>query len=196
MAAFTRTHRSHLPAPAAARLPPSRSGALTRRFQRRSSAGQDRPDHRPRRAGRHLAAPNGSGKTTLLRCLVTHRRRADALVLGHPLGSRCAARARPRGLPARNSAFGPDALSGRENLLFAARGCGCARSTSRPRRRCLTRDELALDPFAGIHRSSGAPLARAPGRPWDSKRDPADPEADPARRKPARSLDDPASQVI
>ena len=71
------------------------------------------------RAG--MWGPNGSGKTTLLRCLAgtLTPSAGRASVLGHPSGSRAARHALGVCLAQERAFYGR--LSGRENLLFAAR---------------------------------------------------------------------------
>jgi len=163
---------------------------LTRRF--RGAAVLQRIDltiGRGERAG--VWGPNGSGKTTLLRCLAGTLTPSEghALVLGHPPGSREARHALGVCLGQERAFYGR--LSGRENLLFAAR------LRMRPRHAALAVaaicDELALGPFAGrpVERCSAGMRARlALGRALLGQ-----PEVI-LLDEPARSLDDPASQLV
>ena len=120
---------------------------LTRHFRGRTVL--DRIDlaiSRGERAG--IWGPNGCGKTTLLRCLAgtLTPSAGQALVLGHPAGSREARQALGVCLGQERAFYGR--LSGQENLLFAAR--------LRMRPRCAAPavaaicDELALGSFAEI----------------------------------------------
>jgi ABC-type multidrug transport system ATPase subunit len=140
------------------------------------------------RAG--LWGSNGSGKSTLLRCLAgtLAPSAGHALVLGHRSGSRGARQVLGVCLGQERAFYGR--LSGRENLLFAARlrmRPGAAAGAV-----AAICDELALGPFADrpVERCSSGMRARlAVGRALLG--DPAVVLLD----EPTRSLDDPASQL-
>ena len=163
---------------------------LTRRFGARTIL--DRIDLRVavgERTG--IWGSNGSGKTTLLRCLAgtLAPSAGHAMVLGHPPGSPGARRALGVCLGQERAFYGR--LSGRENLLFAAR------LRMGPRSAALAVDticeELALGSFAErpVERCSSGMRARLAvgrallGRPELILLD-----------EPTRSLDDPASQLV
>jgi ABC-type multidrug transport system ATPase subunit len=110
------------------------------------------------RAG--IWGPNGSGKTTLLRCLAGTLTPAEgcAFILGHPSGSRAAQHVLGVCLGQERAFY--TRLSGRENLLFAARlrmGPGSAAVAV-----TAICDELALGPFVEtpVERCSSGMRAR------------------------------------
>jgi len=141
------------------------------------------------RAG--IWGPNGSGKTTLLRCLAGTLTPSEgrALVLGHPSGSRNARHALGVCLGQDRAFYGR--LSGRENLLFAARlhmhPASCRLAVA------AICDELALDSFVDrpVERCSSGMRARLAvarallGHPEVILLD-----------EPVRSLDDTASELV
>jgi len=135
--------------------------------------------------------PNGSGKTTLLRCLAgtLTPSAGRAFVLGHPSGSRAARHALGVCLAQERAFYGR--LSGRENLLFAARlRMGRVGAAGAVAAIC---DELALGSFAGMpveRYSSGMRARLALGRALLGH-----PEVI-LLDEPARSLDDAASQLV
>jgi ABC-type multidrug transport system ATPase subunit len=141
------------------------------------------------RAG--IWGPNGSGKTTLLRCLAGTLTPSEgrAFVLGHPSGSRDARHVLCVCLAQERAFYGR--ISGRENLLFAAR------LRMRPelagRAVAAICEELALGSFAErpVERcSSGmrARLALARALLGHARVILLD--------EPTRSLDDPASHLV
>ncbi|NBE85363.1 ABC transporter ATP-binding protein [Micromonospora rubida] len=91
---------------------------------------------------------NGSGKTTLLRCLAgtLSLTSGAALVDGHPAGSPAARRALGVCLNPEQGLYG--SLSGRDNLLLAAR----LRLPAAAARRMVARveDEFEIGPFARV----------------------------------------------
>ena len=163
---------------------------LTRRFGTRTVL--DRIDltiGAGERAG--LWGPNGSGKTTLLRCLAgtLTPSAGRAFVLGHPSGSRAARRALGVCLGQERAFYGR--LSARENLLFAAR-LRMRPGSAAPAVAAIC-DELGLGTFMErpVERCSSGMRARlALGRALLG--DPAVILLD----EPARSLDEPASQLV
>jgi ABC-type multidrug transport system ATPase subunit len=140
------------------------------------------------RAG--IWGPNGSGKTTLLRCLAgtITPSAGRAAVLGHPCGSREARHALGVCLAQERAFYGR--LSGRENLLFAARlRMRPAAAAGAVAEIC---DELALGSFAEkpVERYSSGMRARlALGRALLGH-----PEVI-LLDEPTRSLDDDATQL-
>jgi ABC-type multidrug transport system ATPase subunit len=171
-------------------VPAIEVGGLTRCFG--STTVLDRVDltiGARERAG--IWGPNGSGKTTLLRCLAgTLKPSAGrASVLGHPAGSRAARHALGVCLAQERAFYGR--LSGRENLLFAARlrmgPVGAANAVA------AICDELALGSFAGLpveRYSSGMRARLALGRALLGH-----PEVI-LLDEPARSLDEAASRLV
>jgi ABC-type multidrug transport system ATPase subunit len=162
---------------------------LTRRFSARTVLdGVDLTVGVGERAG--IWGSNGSGKTTLLRCLAGTLvpSAGHALILGHPAGSRGARRALGVCLGQERAFYGR--LSGRENLLFAARlrmRPGLAASAV-----AAICEELALASFADrpVERCSSGMRARlALGRALLGN-----PEVI-LLDEPTRSLDGPASQL-
>ena len=141
------------------------------------------------RAG--IWGPNGSGKTTLLRCLAgtLTPSAGHAFVLGQPSGSRGAQSALGVCLGQERAFYGR--LSARENLLFAARlrmnPAAVARAVA------TVCDEMELGSFIDrpVERCSSGMRARLAlarallGDPGVVLLD-----------EPARSLDDPASQLV
>jgi ABC-2 type transport system ATP-binding protein len=163
---------------------------LTRRFGARTVL--DRIDLKIgvcERAG--IWGPNGSGKTTLLRCLAGTLTPSEggAFVLGHPSGSNDARHALGVCLGQERAFY--SRLSGRENLLFAARLRMRPRSAAAAVEAIC--DELSLGSFAEkpVERcSSGMRACLAVGRallghPGVILLD-----------EPTRSLDDAASQLV
>jgi ABC-type multidrug transport system ATPase subunit len=134
---------------------------------------------------------NGSGKTTLLRCLAgtLTPSAGRALILGQPSGSRAARRTVGVCLGQERAFYGR--LSGRENLLFAARmRMRPGRAAAQVAAIC---DELALGSFAEqrVERYSSGMRARlAVGRALLGQ-----PEVV-LLDEPTRSLDDPAGQLV
>jgi ABC-type multidrug transport system ATPase subunit len=163
---------------------------LTRRFRSRTVLnGIDLTISRRARAG--LWGPNGSGKTTLLRCLAgTLTPSAGwALVLGHAPGSRLARQATGVCLGQERAFYGR--LSGRENLLFAARMR--LRPEAAARAVAEVCDELGLVSFADqpVERCSSGMRARlAVGRALLGH-----PELV-LLDEPTRSLDDRATELV
>ena len=192
-------HPGRIRASEAARLPGRsfhRDGAaievrgLTRRFGARTVLDQiNLTIGVGERAG--IWGPNGSGKTTLLRCLAgtLTPSAGHALVLGRPSGSRAARHALGVCLGQERAFYAR--LSGRENLLFAARLR--MRPGSVTHAVAAVCDELALGPFIDrpVERCSSGMRARLAlarallGDPGIILLD-----------EPARSLDDPASQLV
>jgi ABC-2 type transport system ATP-binding protein len=134
---------------------------------------------------------NGSGKTTLLRCLAGTLTASGGSILirGHPAGSRGARRVLGVCLGQERAFYGR--LSGRENLLFAARLR--VRPGSAAGAVAAVCDELALGSFADLpveRCSSGMRARLAVGRALLGA-----PEVI-LLDEPTRSLDDPASQLV
>jgi ABC-type multidrug transport system ATPase subunit len=163
---------------------------LTRRFGSRTVL--DRIDLTVgvrERAG--IWGPNGSGKTTLLRCLAgtLTPSAGRASVLGHLSGSRAARHALGVCLAQERAFYGR--LSGRDNLLFAARlRIGPVGAAGAVAAIC---EELALGSFAGMpveRYSSGMRARLALGRALLGH-----PEVI-LLDEPTRSLDDAASQLV
>jgi ABC-type multidrug transport system ATPase subunit len=163
---------------------------LTRRFGARTVL--DRIDLTigvGERAG--IWGSNGSGKTTLLRCLAgtLTLSQGHALILGHRPGSRGARCALGVCLGQERAFYGR--LSGRENLLFAAR-LRMRPGSAAPAVAAIC-EELELGSFADrpVERCSSGMRARlAVGRALLG-----DPEVI-LLDEPTRSLDDPASQLV
>ena len=138
-----------------------------------------------------LWGPNGSGKTTLLRCLAgtLTPSAGRALIFGHPSGSRGARRALGVCLGQERAFYGR--LSARENLLFASR-LRMRPGSAAPAVAAIC-DELELGTFLEwpVERCSSGMRARlALGRALLG--DPAVLLLD----EPARSLDEPATQLV
>jgi ABC-type multidrug transport system ATPase subunit len=163
---------------------------LTRRFGARTVLdGIDLTIGAGERAG--IWGSNGSGKTTLLRCLAGTLTPSDgrALILGHVPGSPGACRALGVCLGQERAFYGR--LSGRENLLFAARLR--MRAGTAAREVAAICAELRLGSFADrpVERCSSGMRARlAVGRALLG-----DPEVI-LLDEPTRSLDDAASQLV
>jgi ABC-type multidrug transport system ATPase subunit len=141
------------------------------------------------RAG--IWGPNGSGKTTLLRCLAgtLTPSAGHAFVLGQPSGSRGARSALGVCLGQERAFYGR--LSARENLLFAGRLRMPPGAV--PNAVAAICDEMALGPFIDkpVERCSSGMRARlALARALLG-----DPDVI-LLDEPARSLDDPASELV